>query len=338
MKSIINYVSVALILSFMIPGGLGAQNKKKAQVGFRFLENPVSAEVVGRGATGVVSTTDANGIFWNPALIGWQDDRAELSLNYSKGIADINYSSAAVTYKIDGVGVLGLSLINMDYGDFYATRNSEGGEGYVDLGTFTPKAYCVGLAFSQKVTERFSYGVHAKYAYQDLGDAWISTGTSYSNMILSQKSYSKGVLVADIGAYYDFLYHGICFGATVQNVSKELKYESEAFPLPFAISFAAKVEPLGFFLPDEKDHRAVLSMELRQPRDYGQKMKFGLEYSFIDKFFARIGYMANLDERGFTCGAGIVQELYGKPFSFDYAYEPFGLFGGSHFISLKISY
>src|SRR5512144_3061149 len=63
----------ALCLGILLTGTASAQIVKKAQVGFRFLENPISAEIIGRGAAGVTVVTDANaaGIFWNPALIGW---------------------------------------------------------------------------------------------------------------------------------------------------------------------------------------------------------------------------------------------------------------------------
>src|SRR3972149_4510226 len=85
-----------LLLAFcLLPMDSNAQIKKKAQVGFRFLENPVSAEVIGRGTVGVTSTLNANGIFWNPSLLGWIDSDVDLTLNHTRGIAEINYNSAA---------------------------------------------------------------------------------------------------------------------------------------------------------------------------------------------------------------------------------------------------
>jgi hypothetical protein len=333
-------IVLALTLCFLSIDGLHAQFVKKAQVGFRFLENPVSAEVVGRGNVGVVNTITANAIFWNPAMLGWIPNDVDVSLNHTRGIADINYNAIAVAAKLWGSGVLGISLLSMDYGTFYQTVRSANSQGYEETGTFSPTAFALGGAFSQKVSDRFSYGVHIKYTRQDLGDAWVSTAGSSltdSALALQQRSYNQGATAIDVGAYYDFLYNGIRFGATVQNVSKELTYENEPFPLPFAISFGVTVEPLRFVGIDSM-HTLVLCFESRHPRDFGERANFGAEYCFLNIFSGRVGYQTNADERGWTAGAGVRYPISGVPVRVDYAYEPFGILGSRQFISIGVSF
>ena len=46
----------------------------------------------------------------------------------------------------------------------------------------------------------------------------------------------------------------------------------------------------------------------------------------------------NYDERGWTVGAGVKQQLADFPIRFDYAYEPFGILGARHFLSLGVGY
>ncbi len=309
-----------------------AQITKKAQVGFRFLENPVSAEVMGRGGVGVATTLTANGIFWNPALIGLIEPNVDVSYNYTKGIADINYSAVAATIHLGDFGVLGFSLLSMDYGTFVGTERADNSQGYIETGNFSPTAISVGTAFSQKVTNRFSYGIHVKYVHQNLGSVIYNDSTG------ELKKYAQGTVAFDVGAYYDFLYNGITFGASLQNVSKELKYETDEFPLPFAVSFGITVEPIQFFNKDEKTSRLILSFESRHPRDFGEKVKFGAEYRFMEMFIARAGYEMHYDERGFSAGIGVNQEISGIPVRVDYAFEPFGIFGNIHFISIGVSY
>ncbi|HLF20368.1 MAG TPA: PorV/PorQ family protein [Bacteroidota bacterium] len=313
---------------------------KKAQVGFRFLENPISAEVVGRGGVGVTTTLNSSGIFWNPSLIVWTQTDIDISLNYTKGIADIDYNAAAAAIRLGKFGVIGLSALIMDYGTFYGTRRSDNADGYEETGTFSPSALAVGIAFSQKVSDRFSYGVHLKYARQNLGSAWVApTGLSFGvpDFIVSQRGYVQGDFALDVGAFYDFLYNGIRFAATLQNISREIRYENEPFPMPFAVSFGATVEPLMFFDEAEKNV-FVLSFESRHPRDYKEKVKLGGEYRFMETFAARAGYMMNYDERGFTAGFGVRQDMSGFPLRLDYAYEAFGIFGSVHHISLGVGY
>ena len=330
-------------LGFLLASTAVGQIEKKAQVGFRFLENPVSAEIIGRGTAGVTLVSDANaaGIFWNPALLGWNTSTLDVSLHRTQGIADININALAAAVDLWGFGVLGVSVLVMDYGDFYGTRIAANEEGFEETETFSPKAYALGLAFSQKVTERFSYGVHARYAFQDLGSAWVGpVGLTLTDptMIPTLRPYSDGAWALDVGACYDFQYNGVRFGASLQNISREIRYESEAFPMPFAVNFGVTVEPLQFFIDDEGGRALVLTAESRHPRDYREKLKFGAEYRLFRAFIARVGYMTNYDERGLTAGVGVRQALGDVPLRFDYAYQAFGIFGAVHHFTLGVTY
>jgi len=334
------YRRVAIVLlTVLLPTLAGAQISKKAQVGFRFLENPVSADVIGRGGTGITTTTNASGLFWNPALTAWSQAQFDITLHRTQGIAGINYNAVAATADLWGVGVLGVSVVTMEYGDFYGTRRENNAAGYVETGTFSPKAYALGLAFAQQVSNRFSYGVQVKYAMQDLASAWVGPfGGSITNpnLAISERTYDHGEFALDVGACYDFLYNGIRFGASLQNISREIKYENEAFPMPFAVNFGICVQPLQFFLDDEEAKNLTVLIESRHPRDFEEKIKFGAEYSYLNMVVARLGYMKNYDERGFTGGVGFAQELGGVPFRVDYGYEAFGIFGARHHFSLGV--
>jgi hypothetical protein len=332
------------VMFFLAAGLLSAtqgQINKKAQVGFRFLENPVSAEVVGRGMVGVVNTLNSDGIFWNPALTGFIANTAEVSFNHTRGIADINYNAVSAAARVGDFGVIGFSLLAMDYGTFYQTVRAANEVGYIETGTFSPSALGAGVSFSQRITMNFSYGLHVKYVFQDLGEAWISTsGDSLGdpNMTLEKKDYRQSTVAADVGAYYDFGYNGIKFGAVLQNISRELRYEQQNFPLPFSISFGATVEPFLFMMDKASDHAFILSFESKHPRDFGEKFKIGGEYNFDNMFFVRAGYSTNYDERNWSGGIGLNYTLSDFPLRLNYAIQPFGLFGNVHYISLGISY
>ena len=342
MKLITKSIIFCFLLSLEFMSVINAQ-VKRAQVGFRFLENPVSAEVMGRGGVGVTTTFNSNAIFWNPALLGEVPNNIDISLNRTQGIADINYNAIGASIHLGDFGVLGLSLLAMDYGTFYQTMRAANDQGYIETGTFSPTAIAVGVAFSQKVSERFSYGVHVKYARQDLGSAWIATaGDSLGdpNLLksLQEKKYVLGTIAADVGTFYDFQYNGLTFGATIYNVSRSLAYENENFPLPFSVSFSATVQPLRFVMDNETARSIILSFESNHPRDYRERVKFGAEYHFFDMFTARFGYMVNYDERSWTAGIGVKANVSDIPIRIDYAMEPFGLFGNVHYISLGFAY
>jgi hypothetical protein len=313
---------------------------KRGQVGFRFLENPVSAEAIGRGGLGVGMFRNANAVFWNPGGLGWIEGKFDFNVNYTQGLADINQTAVAGAWNWAGIGVIAIDVIAMDYGDFYGTRRADNEQGFVDTGVFSPNAWALGLAFSQKVSDRFSYGIHLKYARQDLGDAWIGAGKDVNdpNLVITQKSYAHSEPALDIGAVYDFLYHGIRFGAVVQNISREVRYEKEKFPLPFAVSFGLAVDPWSIFRPEDKTNSLVLGFESRHPRDFKEKLKFGAEFTSHDRIALRAGYMDNYDERGLTAGMGLNQNVGSTAFRLDYAFQDFGVFGSVHIFSFGVTY
>lgn len=314
---------------------------KKGQVGFRFLENPISAEAVGRGGLGTAMLSNANAVFWNPGGLGWIERKMDFSLNYTKGIAEINHTAVAGAYNWTGVGVFAIDLIAMDYGDFYGTRRADNEQGFVDTGVFSPGAWAIGIAFSQRVSDRFSYGVHLKYARQDLGSAWVGTAgkdVDDPNLVITQKSYAQSEPALDIGAIYDFLLHGIRFGAAIQNISREVRYEKERFPLPFAVSFSLTIDPWSFFRPEDKANTLVIGFESRHPRDFKEKIKFGAEFTSHNVLCLRAGFMENYDERGLTAGFGLQKNVANTNLRLDYAFQDFGVFDAVHIFSFGVAY
>ncbi|HEX2868631.1 MAG TPA: PorV/PorQ family protein [Ignavibacteriales bacterium] len=327
------------LLIFSVPSS--AQIMKKAQVGMKFLSNPVSAEVIGRGTAGINSTFNSNGIFWNPALTSMIPGKVDLSLNYHQWIADISYNAVAASFNAFDFGVVTLSGTIVNYGDLVATRRSLSSAGYDETGTFSPSAYTLGLGFSQKVSDRFSYGVNLKYVNQELGSAWVTDkmdSMDAKKSSIKLKDYGLGAVAIDIGTYYDFQYKGITFAATLSNVSREMKYENEAFPLPFAVSFGFTVSPLQFAFQNLQGHDLVLMFESNHPRDFGEKLKYAAEYSYEKTFFLRGGYVTHSDQRGFSAGLGFRKAISNVPFRIDYAFQPFGIFGNLHNFTVGISY
>ena len=95
---------------------------KKGQVGFRFLENPVSAEAICRGGLGLTLFQNSNTVFWNPSGLGWITTKLDFNANYTNGIADINYNSFVGAVNFGRFGVVGVDFLSVDYGEFIGTR------------------------------------------------------------------------------------------------------------------------------------------------------------------------------------------------------------------------
>jgi hypothetical protein len=327
MKLSHRYYMLFGLLLLLSQVGFG-QIKKQAQVGFRFLENPVSAAALGRGGYGVTNLHSAAAVFWNPAGLGWIESRVDAGIDYYRGFADINQTSAAVAMR-GTYGAVALSAIFMDYGNLYGTRLPLPGEdatkGYVDTGTFTIHANAIGIGYGRAVSDRFSFGLHFKLAQQDFGRAYLA----HDDSTLTKKKYMLTVPTFDFGASYDFKVHGITFGAAVMNVSPQVMYEEESFPLPFAMKFGSSIDPFSVLGIELASQELLLGIETRHGRDFGEKVHVGAEYGLYDTFFARAGYMGNYSDKGVTFGIG----LNYQGFIFDYALQDYGVLGIIHLLT-----
>jgi hypothetical protein len=138
----------------------------------------------------------------------------------------------------------------------------------------------------------------------------------------------------DIGTTYAFGLYGIRFGAVIQNFSREIQIEREKFPMPFRVCFSADMDLMSLLAPDKVDeHTLRLGVESLHPRDFKERIKFGMEYALHKSFFVRSGYLINYDERGLTAGIGIRTTLGKTHFVFDYAFQEFGNFKNVHAFS-----
>ena len=315
--------------------------EKKAQVGFRFLQNPVSAEAIAQGGMGVVGIENVNTVFWNPSGLGWIEAPYDAAASYTAGIADINYGSLAGSFKMGNIGIMALDVTYMDYGVFNGTQRADNEQGFIETGAFTPTAYALGLSFAQRVSDRFSYGVRLKYAYQNLGPVTIGVeGSDVDDTLLVTDVVENkhGEPAIDIGATYDFNDSGIRFGAVIQNVSNEVTYVREAFPLQFAVSFSMHADVLKLLGKEAKQHNLTVGVESTHPRDYKEKLKFGCQYTYLNAFIVRAGYRLNYDQRGFTFGLGFRQKIGGMNLRIDYALENYGVFKAVNTFTIGTSF
>ncbi len=326
------FILLIIFIGFINPAR--ADIIKKGQTGFRFLEHPVGADVMGRGTVGLALTRNANAAFINPAGLAWMTQRNDFAFNYTKGIAEINHSSAALAFNLQSFGVFALDALFMDYGDLVETRVAANENGYETLGTFSPQNYAWGLSYAKQVSDRFSFGVRVKLAHENVVD---SNGVAIDGEYVA-KEYNLTEAAVDVGVVYDFLYRSIRFAAVMQNFSRETRYQDHKFPLPFAVSFSLTIDPLSFFKTDWNGHDLIMAFETRHPRDFKERYKIGLEYTYHRLLVLRSGYMGNYDERGMTMGAGLFYQLRNIRFRFDYGWQYHGLFDNVHVVSFGIGY
>ncbi len=336
MKKIITIIIILLASSLLIDSA-EAQNKKLAQTGMKFLSANIDARA---GALGTALTSLEGGssmMFHNPAGMARQTAFADASLGYMTWIADIKYSYAGASFApFDGrYGVIGVNVVNVNYGEFFGTIRADNQLGYIETGVFAPHAMSIGLSYATALSDKFSIGGNIKYANQFIGPNYTSIDAQ-GNMV--SKDSEIDVFVFDFGLIYKTGFKSLSFGMVVKNFSEELVYEEEQFQLPLTFKIGVSMNLFDLLENVDHDlHGMLLSVDAIHPRDFSEQINLGLEYNFMNMAALRAGYIFPADEQSYTLGAGIKQSFAGYSIGVDYAYTPFGIFDPVHRVSLMFS-
>ncbi|MEK9137807.1 MAG: PorV/PorQ family protein, partial [Bacteroidota bacterium] len=252
-------------------------------------------------------------------------------------IADINHTFGSVALKPwDGdYGVIGISVQAVDYGELHETIRSTNTQGYIETGTFHPTGLAIGLGYARAVNEQFSFGLQVKYVKQYLGNAIVS----YTGGAASRKDNTSDVPAVDFGIFYHTPFQGLDFGMTVRNFSREARFEDDDFQLPLTFKIGIAVHFMDILSMEDKDHAFALYVDAEHPRDFPEQVRFGGEYTLAEMFSFRAGLVRGVPEieEGVSFGFGHQKQYDKLWFGLDYAYTPFGVFGGVHRFSFQFS-
>ena len=332
MKKIKNYMFllVLIILVFVIP--LQAAGLKKiAQSGMQWLSIPVGARAAALGGAYTAVANDASSIFWNPAGVALTRG-GNFFLTQTKWIADINVNAGAISYDAGQYGFFTVSFAAVDWGVFHGTRRSDNTAGFEETGDFSPTDWGAGVGYARRVSDRFALGGHLKYLHENLGsnlEGKMDSGTEYTAKM--------SLFAFDFGTIYYTGYKDLRLAMSLQNFSQEKKYRVDHFPLPLTFKFGMAMNLAGLWTA-ESPHSITLSIDAIHPRDYTERLNFGLEYGFKEMLFLRGGYKTNYDEEDFTLGGGVKYETGDLALGLDYSYIQFKNFDAVQMFAVNFQF
>jgi hypothetical protein len=338
MKNLLKIIVLTImILTIVMSVPSFGEMKKLAQVGFKGLIMPIGAREVGMGNAVVSVPTGPNSIFWNPAGITEISSKISFTFNYMNWIADVNYGAGAVVFGMENFGMIGVSFSVLDYGIFKGTRlMGLTTDSWMETGDFSPGEIAVGLAYANKVTDKFSFGGHIKYARQDLGAGLEGDDRAQPLAI----PFNLSIWAFDFGTLYYTGIRDLRIAMSFQNFSKELKYQIESFPLPLMFRVGVAMNVLTIFW-EESPNALTVALDFQHPRDFSERMNMGAEYLYqnptlkdlgINSLALRGGYKLGYDEESWAFGFGI--NAYGA--RIDYAIQEFGIFDNVSSFSLGL--
>lgn len=326
-----------LVVTLAIVVPLTQAQQKLAQTGMKFLNVGTDPRSVALGEAMTSVEGNSSAMFFNPAAMARLQGFGHVSVGQAKWIADINHNFGSIAISPEGgeYGVLGVFLQAVDYGDLEATVYYPNSNGYLDLGTFSPKAFMIGVGYARAFSDKFSLGGNVKFVSQDLGTAVVSQDTLGNR---ATSGNSTNVPAFDFGILYKTGFKSLNFGMTVRNFAREVRYVEEGFQLPLTFKIGLSMNMLDIMDIDKEENSFLLSIDAEHPRDFQEQIRVGGEYVFMNQFAFRAGYVTPTDEQGVSLGVGVRQSIAGTTLGLDYAYTSFGVFDQVHRFSFQFGF
>lgn len=295
-----------LITTVLISSVVFSQDfRKTATAGFTFLEIPVTARSSALGESSIaLSDLNSQGIFTNPASLGFTDITHSFSASYSSWFADIKHYASSYSFKSD-FGVFAVGVIMLDYGSMPRTVVGGGQRVYNIIGSFEANSVSLGVGYSKMLTDRFSFGIVAKYVEEKID------------------IYKANNLLLDGGVLYYTGLGSLRIAASLQNFGTNSKFIADEFKMPIMLRLGAAAEILG---QRGSEYRITLIAEALHPNDSDERINFGTEISWNEMISLRAGYKFFYDEETFSLGFGINPNL-SLPFSTDFSFSDYGRLG-----------
>ncbi len=175
------------------------------------------------GNTGVAIPPSANSIHWNPAKLGFVEKDLEASFSYTPWLRelvdDIDMAYVSGYKRLDDKQTIGASLRFFSLGNITFTDQTGN-----KLRDFKPTEWAVDVAFSRKLSDKFSGGIAARYIFSNL-----TGGTTVGG-----KSSEPGRSVAaDVSLFYnndELRIKGrdaiLSAGLNISNIGSKMSYTS----------------------------------------------------------------------------------------------------------------
>jgi len=332
-----NLIRLSLICLFSISAIIQAQSgippaniERAGQSGWQFLKiNGDARQAALAGAYSIIANGDANSSFGNPASLT-DVKNLDAQVNIVQWIADINYHSIAIAYRLGDWGVVGSSIAMLDYGDIPETINesigSSGTEPVITGNMFTANDLAIGISYAKNITDNLSIGGNIRWMQQQIAD-------------LSMRNWSL-----DFGTIYYTGFRTLRIAITARNFGPDSrfggwseKYQTESDYVRMPLDFRAGIA-MDFLNYEGSPHLLTVFAEGDHPNDGREKFHFAASYSFEGIFFLRAGYKFNYDVQRFTFGAGITYPIGNIIGTINYAYVDFNELNQVHMFSLGFSF
>ncbi|MEE4311058.1 MAG: PorV/PorQ family protein [candidate division KSB1 bacterium] len=307
---------------------------------------PMGARSVGMGGANIANVSGTEALYWNPAGLAVLP-ATEAAFSYMDYFADMSVSYVAIGSRIGNLGSLGFSLQAMNIGDIPVTtiQNPEGtGE------MLSPNFLTLNVGFSRAFTDRINFGVNAKLISEIIGNMSArAVAFDFGLQYVSPFGVDFGVVMKNIGTSLRFNGTGVEFNSDIDfsnpnATTRKTILDMASHELPATFSMG-----LGYRYRIDENHGLNVAGIFTNNNYNLDQLVTGVEYSFNDMFFGRVGYNSPMNpdnvsagdedyQYGLTLGFGAHLPLGNRKVMFDYAYRDMDLFDANQYFSIGFTF
>jgi hypothetical protein len=344
MKKISSISIAALLLVVFATGIVTAQTRKAGINAAAFLKVGVGARQVGMGSAVTSLNGDVTNMFWNPAGIALNNEKAQVSFTYNSWIGGLTQNAVAASYNMEGIGTIGVGVMTFGISGIIADRDIYPGNTVLQAlqidqataGTYDYMDLLAQVTYSAYVMDRLTLGASLKFINEKIYD---------------QNATAIGF---DLGSVYNIGIYNWNIGARISNLGSDMKFYDYASPIPLTFSMGTSIVPLRI-----GENSVTLAVDAVKPQDGQQYYFTGLEYNYNNMVFLRGGWKLNYSYLGLagdgidegtsqrqgiqtslekgSLGAGVRVPMAEYMVALDYSYTVFSLFSDVHRITLRVS-
>jgi len=305
----------------------------------------------GWGSANVANVQGLEGMFNNVAGLAFTP-KTELIFAYTDWLkgADISIMSFGLAQRVSESGVIGLSVMSMNFGDIDITTIDlpEGG-----IGKFSPRYMTIGLSYAKAFSNSIYGGMTLKIINESISDATaqgiaIDAGIQYVTGELENVKF--GISLRNVGPKMKFSGDGFSLSTFVQNNDNQFTttQRNSSFELPAQLNIGMAYDFLF-----EQATRFTLAGNFSSNSFTKDQIMLGGEFSFRDYIVLRAAY--NYEEgiwedidsvdrtnanKGFSGGFSVqvpMNKELGSLFAIDYSYRPTDHFKGTHTFGIRFT-
>ncbi len=354
-------LSIILLMAFGYSINVIAGNEDRAgEAGAsQLLINPWTKSV-GWGGANTASIIGLEAMSMNIAGMAYTR-KTELLVNHKRYLSgsDVGISSFGLAQRVGESGVIGISLMTMNFGDV-ARTTVDLPEG--DGSTFAPKFTNLDIGYAKTFSNSISGGLSLKLITESIAnvstkgyafDAGIRYVTGDNDQI------KFGIALKNVGPTMKASGAGLSFDEENDNAGFDIQstqdHRAASFQLPSLLNIGASYD---FYISPtidstskkiSADHKLTLAGNFTSNSFTKDQYRLGFEYSFRSMFQLRGGYVLEQNTwfssekitsayTGPTFGASFVAPLgkKGTTLGIHYAYQMTENFSGTHSIGLSI--